>query len=48
MNWDSLISASISRLVNVNFNFRLIYDRNVSPKRQIKQSLAVGFTYTFF
>ncbi len=48
VNWDSLISASISRLVNVNFNFRLIYDRNVSPKRQIKQSLAVGFTYTFF
>ncbi len=47
VNWDNLFSARVSKLINVNFNFKLIYDKNVSKKRQIKQSLAIGLTYTF-
>ncbi len=47
VNWDNLITAKISKYFNVNFNFRLLYDRNVSQKRQIKQALALGVTYSF-
>ncbi|MEE9169546.1 MAG: DUF3078 domain-containing protein, partial [bacterium] len=46
VNWDNLFTAKISKYVNVNFNFRLFYDRNISAKRQISQSLALGLTYT--
>ncbi len=45
--WDNLFSAQVAKHINVNWNFRLIYDKNVSKKRQINQSLAIGLTYTF-
>jgi hypothetical protein len=30
----------------VNFNLKLFYDRDISTKRQLMQSLALGLTYT--
>ncbi len=45
--WDNLFSAQVAKYIQVNFNFRLIYDKNVSKKRQINQSLAIGLTYSF-
>lgn len=47
VNWDTLITAQISKWMHVNFNLKLIYDRNVSRSRQIKQALAVGISYSF-
>ncbi len=47
VNWDNLISTKISKYFNVNFNFKLFYDKDISPKRQIKQAIALGVTYTF-
>ena len=46
VNWNTLISAKITKLIAVNFNVKLIYDRDVSVKRQLKQALTVRLTYT--
>lgn len=45
VNWDNILSTKISKYFSVNFNFKLFYDRDISPKRQIKQAIALGFTY---
>lgn len=47
IQWDNVLTASIVKYVNVTFNFKLVYDRNLSVKRQIKQALSLGMTYTF-
>ena len=47
VNWDNLISTKISKYFNINFNFKLFYDKDISAKRQIKQSIALGVSYTF-
>lgn len=47
VNWDNVLVTKISKYFNVNFNLKLFYDKDVSAKRQIKQSLALGFSYTF-
>ena len=46
VNWNTLISAKTTKLIAVNFNVKLIYDRDVSVKRQLKQALTVRLTYT--
>ncbi len=45
VNWDNVFTTKISKYFAVNFNFKLFYDRDISVKRQIKQAIAVGFTY---
>jgi len=47
VKWDNIFSAKISKYIDVSFNIKLFYDRTISKKRQLKQSLAVGLTYTF-
>jgi hypothetical protein len=47
VRWDNIITAKITKYVNVNFNFQIFYDHFISPKRQIKQSLALGISYSF-
>jgi hypothetical protein len=46
-NWDNTFSATVTEYIKVSFNFRLVYDKDVSEKRQLKQTLAVGLAYTF-
>ncbi len=41
------LTFKISKLLNVNLEFDLLYDREISRRRQIKQVLSVGLTYTF-
>jgi len=48
VNWDHVVTASINKFLNVNFNFRLLYDRDISPKRQLKQVLAIGLVFQLF
>lgn len=45
VDWDTSISGKVTELVNVNLNVRVFYDGQISPKRQIKQVLSVGFSY---
>ncbi len=46
VDWDNTFSAKVSDLIKVSFNFRLFYDHDISVKRQWKQTLAVGLSYT--
>ncbi len=47
VNWDNLITARVSEYINVSFNLNMFYDRNISKSRQLKQTLAVGLSYSF-
>ena len=43
--WMNLLAAKVHEYFVVGLNFQLRYDRDVSKKRQIRQSLAIGLTY---
>jgi len=47
VDWDNLFTAKISKYFDVNLNFRLLYDKDISSRRQIKQAIALGVTYNF-
>ncbi len=46
--WDSSLIVKISEHINMNMNIKLLYDKDVSAKRQLKQSMAVGLNYSLF
>lgn len=46
-NWDTTISAKVSKYISTNLNLRIFYDRDISPKRQMKQTLSLGVSYVF-
>jgi len=48
VRWDNLLTAQISKYLNVNFNILLIYEKKQSPKTQLKEALQLGITYTLF
>jgi hypothetical protein len=45
VTWDNLLTAKVQEYVNVSLNVKIFYDRDISKKRQLKQSLAIGLTY---
>ncbi|MBC8192139.1 MAG: DUF3078 domain-containing protein [Candidatus Marinimicrobia bacterium] len=47
VNWDNTLTVKVSEYINMNVNFKMVYDKDVSEKRQIKQSMAFGVNYTF-
>jgi hypothetical protein len=47
VNWDTVFIAKVAKYVEVNFNIKLLYDRDISLRRQLKQALSMGLTYTF-
>lgn len=42
VNWENIISASITKIVTVNMYTQLLYDKEVSRKGRFKQTLAIG------
>ncbi|NHZ86460.1 MAG: DUF3078 domain-containing protein [Planctomycetia bacterium] len=46
IRWDTDITAQVTKYINVKFNVKLFYDKDISPKRQISQSLLLGISYT--
>ena len=46
VRWDNSFVAKINDYVNVNFAFLLIYQKDQSPKTQVKEALQLGLTYT--
>jgi hypothetical protein len=48
VRWDNLVSAKVAEYIDVAVNIKLIYDRDISLRRQMKQVWTVGFTYSFF
>jgi hypothetical protein len=54
VKWDNLLTAKVAEYVQVTLNVKMLYDRDIlTPegepfgKAQIKQSLALGLTYSF-
>ena len=47
VRWDVVITAQVTRYIDVRLNTELFYDKSVSPKRQLKQVLSLGLSYTF-
>jgi hypothetical protein len=43
---DNTLSAKVNKFLSVNLNFQLINDPQVQARTQIKQTLALGFSYT--
>lgn len=47
VRWDNVLTAKISQYVDVNLNVKVFYDRDISIKRQLKEALSLGISYTF-
>jgi len=47
VTWDTTLSAKVEKYLAVSLNVKVVYDRDVSKKRQIKEGLAIGLTYSF-
>lgn len=45
MLWENNLTLKITRYINVSLDVVLFYDRDITRELQIKQVLAVGFTY---
>jgi len=43
--WENVLTAKINKYVNVNFGLDMLYDKDLSDSRQIKESLAVGLSF---
>ncbi len=48
VKWDNSWSAKVSKYLAVNLIVNLFYDKDISPKTQIQEALAVGLTYNFY
>ncbi len=45
VNWENIISASITKIITVNLYTQLLYDKEVSLKGRWKETLAIGFVF---
>ena len=45
MDWTHIFTAGITRLINLNLFFQLIYDERVIDELQFRETLGLGFTY---
>ena len=48
VNWDTMLSAKVSPYISMNFSIKLLYDNDISKKRQLNQVLGIGLSYNFF
>ncbi len=46
--WDTDLTAKITKFIAFSFNVKLVYDKDVSSKRQLKQVMGIGVSYSFF
>ena len=45
--WDNLFAAKVAEYIVASFNLKLVYDKDFNTKRQLKQILSVGLSYSF-
>jgi hypothetical protein len=48
VRWDNIITAQVTKLINVNLNVLLIYDTDQIARTQLKEALQIGITYALF
>ena len=46
VNWDNLFTVKATKYINVTWNIRLYYDKDMSVQRQLKETLAIGVSYS--
>ncbi|MBM4176133.1 MAG: DUF3078 domain-containing protein [Ignavibacteria bacterium] len=46
VRWDNLFSAKVTEYIAVGLNIQLFYDKDLSVKRQLKEALTLGITYS--
>lgn len=45
--WENNVTFKISKIFNVSLDADLLYDKDISSEKQIKQILSIGLTYSF-
>jgi len=45
VNWENKLSASVSKYIVVSFYTQLLYDKQISKKGRLKETLSFGLTY---
>ena len=45
INWENMVSASISKIVTVNLYTQFLYDKQESRKGRVKETVGVGLVY---
>lgn len=48
IRWDTKVTAEITKYFDFTMNFQLLYDKTISPKRQIMEMIGVGLGYRLF
>jgi hypothetical protein len=43
--WDNLFTVKATKYINITWSILLFYDKDMSVQRQLKETLAVGFSY---
>lgn len=46
VNWENTVTAQITKIIAVNFYTQLLYDKQVSKKGRLKETLGIGFIFT--
>lgn len=47
VRWDNTVAVKVTEYINININLKLVYDKDISVKRQLMQTMAIGLNYTF-
>ena len=47
VRWDNHLSTKVTKYIAFTFTFELLYDRDIDRKRQLKEVLSIGLTYSF-
>jgi hypothetical protein len=48
VNWENMLSASITKYLTVNPYAQFLYDKEIDLKGRFKETLALGLTYRLF
>lgn len=48
VNWENAVTATVAKYVSVSLYVQLLYDKQVSKKGRIKETLGLGLTYQLF
>ncbi len=48
INWENSIAAQVTKYVQVTFYTQLLYDKQISKRGRLKETLALGVTYKLF
>jgi hypothetical protein len=47
VGWENIFVASITKVLMVNLNAQLLYDKEIDTKVRLKETLSLGLTYKF-